>query len=158
MELSSFEPMTGRALPPNATETVINVELAIREKQTTRQLRQWLLIAEPYLKQQERVLKEQARKGKKHPEARHQDLREHISVAPKSPTRRVPTEPRKAAPRNLKQTLLPNGSATTQGSTTSHAPTLTPTSRATPKKLKQPALFKFMHHGPTRDISTHKPP
>jgi hypothetical protein len=145
-------------LPPKATETVLDVDLETRERQTMRQIQQWLLVAEPHLRQQEKAVKEQERQGKKHPEARHQDLREHISVAPKSLTRQAPTATGIAAHKNLKQSLLPTGSANTQRRTITHAPNTTSTSRATPKKLQQPTLYQFMHHGPTRDASTHKPP
>jgi hypothetical protein len=61
-------------LPPNATETTLDVDLKTREKQTANQLRQWLPVAELHLKQQEKAVKEQEKQRKKHPEATHQDL------------------------------------------------------------------------------------
>jgi hypothetical protein len=122
-------------LPHQATETMLDVDLATRETQTARKIQQWLQIAEPHLKQQEKAVKEQEKQRKKHPTATHQDLREHFSVAPKSPTRR-PIETRTAEPKTLKQSLLPTEGATTHRRTTTHTPNITPTNRAKPKTLK----------------------
>jgi hypothetical protein len=107
-------------LPPNATETMLDVDLNTRENQAAHQLCQWLLIAEPHLKKQEKSLKEQERQQKKHPEATHHDLREHISVTPKSPARHAPCETTTTTPKaaNKQMRLTDNIAAPVRRSTT----------------------------------------
>jgi hypothetical protein len=51
-------------LPPNATETILDVDLNTRERQTANQLCQWLLIAEPHLKQQEKAVRNKTSRGR----------------------------------------------------------------------------------------------
>jgi hypothetical protein len=84
-------------LPLNATEALLDVDLATREQQTAGHLQWWLLIAEPCLKQQEKAVKEQEKQRKKHPAATHQDPWECIFVAPKLPAR-CPPETQKVDP------------------------------------------------------------
>jgi hypothetical protein len=50
---------------------VLDADMVTREKQTARQIQQWLSIAEPHLKQQEKAAKEQEKQRNKHPAATH---------------------------------------------------------------------------------------